>query len=76
MIANNFSNLYINQMNCILQLTVTLGEFWITFKNHLYRRYSIKMRARGGGGNIYIYIYIYIYISFLLILYPIIYIHK
>lgn len=31
MIANNFSNLYIKQMNCILQLTVTLGEFWITF---------------------------------------------
>ena len=69
MIANNFSNLYINQMNCILRLTVTLGEFWITFKNHLYRRYSIKMRARGGGET-------YIYISFLLILYPVIYIHK
>ena len=77
MIANNFSNLYINQMNCILQLTVTLGEFWITFKNHLYRRYSIKMRARGGGEiYLYLYLYLYLYISFLLILYPIIYIHK
>ena len=63
MIANNFSNLYINQMNCILRLTVTLGEFWITFENHLYRRYSIKMRARGGG-EIYIYIYI-LFINFI-----------